>query len=93
MRNRQVRLDARVADEQKDFELALFMLRNLGGLLSRRSISWKRYGGSRPKSIRAPSTHMSAASAASSTHTRERMALSAVYQHGYRLERIEAARR
>ena len=63
-RNRRVRLDGEeVAMTQKDYELACSCCAT-SAVCCRAATFWKRSGGSRPKSIRARLTRMSAASAA-----------------------------
>jgi len=91
-RTRQFRLDgAEVAMTQKDFELALFLLRNLGRLLSRGYILEAVWGQSAEINTRTVDTHVSRIRGKLQLTPENGWRLSAVYQHGYRLERVDAA--
>jgi len=90
-RTRQFKLDgADVAMTQKDFELALFLLRNLGRLLSRGYILEAVWGQSADINTRTVDTHISRIRGKLQLTPENGWRLSAVYQHGYRLERVEA---
>ena len=92
--NRQVRLDgAEVAMTQKDYELALFLLRNIGRLLSRGYILEAVWGQSADINTRTVDTHVSRIRGKLQLTPENGWRLLAVYQHGYRLERVAAAAR
>lgn len=93
-RSRQVKLDgAEVAMTQKDYELALFLLRNIGRLLSRAYILESVWGQSADINTRTVDTHVSRIRGKLQLTPDNGWSLSAVYQHGYRLERVAAAAR
>lgn len=90
-RSRKVTLrGAEVAMTQKDYELALFLLRNLGRLLSRGHILEAVWGQSAEINTRTVDTHVSRIRGKLQLTPENGWRLSAVYQHGYRLERIAA---
>jgi two-component system response regulator RegX3 len=89
-RNRQIKLGgAEVAMTQKDYELALFLLRNVGRLLSRGYILEAVWGQSAEINTRTVDTHVSRIRGKLQLKPENGWRLSAVYQHGYRLERVE----
>ena len=91
-RSRQIKLDGvEVAMTQKDYELALFLLRNLGRLLSRGYILEAVWGQSAELNTRTVDTHVSRIRGKLQLTPENGWRLSAVYQHGYRLERVEAS--
>jgi two-component system, OmpR family, response regulator RegX3 len=91
-RSRQVKLDEQeVTMTQKDYELAVFLLRNLGRLLSRGHILEAVWGQSAELNTRTVDTHVSRIRGKLGLTPENGWRLSAVYQHGYRLERIAAA--
>jgi DNA-binding response OmpR family regulator len=91
-RNRQVKLDGEnVAMTQKDYELAVFLLRNVGRLLSRGHILEAVWGQSAEINTRTVDTHVSRIRGKLQLNPEHGWRLSAIYQHGYRLERIAAA--
>lgn len=93
-RNRQVWLGGEeVAMTQKDYELAVFLLRNVGRLLSRGYILEAVWGQSADINTRTVDTHVSRIRGKLQLTPENGWRLSAVYQHGYRLERVEAAAR
>jgi DNA-binding response OmpR family regulator len=90
-RNRRVKLDGEeVAMTQKDYELALFLLRNLGRLLSRGYILEAVWGQAVEINTRTVDTHVSRIRGKLQLTPENGWRLSAVYQHGYRLERLAA---
>jgi len=90
-RNRQVKLDGEeVAMTQKDYELALFLLRNIGRLLSRGHILEAVWGQSAEINTRTVDTHVSRIRGKLQLTPENGWRLTAVYQHGYRLERVAA---
>jgi len=94
LRTRQVKLDGEdVAMTQKDFELAAFLLRNLGRLLSRGYILEAVWGQSAEINTRTVDTHISRIRGKLQLTPENGWRLSAVYQHGYRLERLAAPAR
>lgn len=91
-RSRQIKLDGvEVGMTQKDYELALFLLRNLGRLLSRGYILEAVWGQSAELNTRTVDTHVSRIRGKLQLTPENGWRLSAVYQHGYRLERVETA--
>lgn len=92
LRSRQVKLDGEeVALTQKDYELTVFLLRNIGRLLSRGHILEAVWGGrSAELNTRTVDTHVSRIRGKLQLTAENGWRLSAVYQHGYRLERIPA---
>ena len=88
---RKVKLDGvEVAMTQKDFDLALFLLRNVGRLLSRGHILEAVWGQSAEINTRTVDTHVSRIRGKLQLTPERGWRLSAVYQHGYRLERVAA---
>ena len=93
-RGREVKLNGKaVAMTQKDYELALFLLRNIGRLLSRGHILEAVWGQSADINTRTVDTHISRIRGKLQLTPENGWRLSAVYQHGYRLERVEAGAR
>jgi two-component system, OmpR family, response regulator RegX3 len=91
-RSRQVRLDGEeVTMTQKDYELALFLLRNIGRLLSRGYILEAVWGQSADLNTRTVDTHISRIRGKLQLTPEYGWRLSAVYQHGYRLEQVAVA--
>jgi DNA-binding response OmpR family regulator len=91
-RSRQVKLDGQaVAMTQKDYELTVFLLRNLGRLLSRGHILEAVWGQSAEINTRTVDTHVSRIRGKLQLTPENGWRLSAVYQHGYRLERVAPA--
>jgi len=89
VRARQVRLDGEdVTLTQKDYDLTLFMLRNVGRLLSRGHILEAVWGRSVEINTRTVDTHISRIRGKLHLTPENGWRLSAVYQHGYRLERV-----
>ena len=90
LRQRRVRLDgAEVTLTQKDYELTVFLLRNVGRLLSRGHILEAVWGRSADLNTRTVDTHVSRIRGKLQLTPENGWRLSAVYQHGYRLERIQ----
>ncbi len=90
--SRQVTLDGQeVSMTQKDYELTVFLLRNLGRLLSRGHILEAVWGQSAEINTRTVDTHVSRIRGKLQLTPENGWRLSAVYQHGYRLERVAAA--
>jgi DNA-binding response OmpR family regulator len=76
---------------QKDFDLAVLFLRNLGRLLSRNYITetvWRESAGVTSRTI---DTHVSRIRLKLGLVSQHGWELKAVYAHGYRLERKQAA--
>jgi len=90
--SREVKLDGRpVAMTQKDYELTVFLLRNVGRLLSRGYILETVWGQTAEINTRTVDTHVSRIRGKLQLTPENGWRLSAVYQHGYRLERVAAA--
>jgi DNA-binding response OmpR family regulator len=91
-RSRQVKLDGReVAMTQKDYDLAVFLLLNIGRLLSRSHILESVWGQSARISTRTVDTHVSRIRRKLELTPENGWRLSAIYHHGYRLERAAPA--
>jgi len=89
---RQIRLEGKaVVMTQKDYELALFLLRNIGRLLSRGYILEAVWGQSAELNTRTVDTHVSRIRGKLELTPEHGWRLSAVYQHGYRLEQVAVA--
>lgn len=74
---------------QKDFDLAVFMFRNVGNLVSRGHILESVWGRSSDLNTRTVDTHVSRLRSKLGLVPENGWKLTAVYQHGYRLEQIE----
>jgi DNA-binding response OmpR family regulator len=74
---------------QKDFDLAVFMFRNVGNLVSRGHILESVWGRSSDLNTRTVDTHVSRLRSKLGLVAEHGWKLTAVYQHGYRLEQIE----
>ena len=75
---------------QKEFEMAVLLFRNIGRLLSRSYLLDTVWGISAEVSTRTVDTHASQLRSKLGLYPEQGWRLSAVYQHGYRLERIAA---
>lgn len=75
---------------QKDFDLALFLFRNQGRLLSRGHIYESVWGASTEINTRTIDTHISRIRTRLNLSPESGWRLAAVYQHGYRLEKLSA---
>jgi len=75
---------------QKDFDLAVFMFRNVGNLVSRGHILETVWGRSPDLNTRTVDTHISRLRFKLGLNPENGWRLTAVYQHGYRLEAITA---
>lgn len=73
---------------QKEFEVAALLFRNVGRLLSRSYLLDTVWGISADVSTRTVDTHASQLRSKLGLYPEEGWRLSAVYQHGYRLERV-----
>jgi len=73
---------------QKEFDIAAILLRNVGRLLSRSYLLDTVWGISADVSTRTVDTHVSQIRGKLGLYPEENWRLSAVYQHGYRLERL-----
>ena len=74
---------------QKDFDLAVFMFRNVGNLVSRGHILESVWGRSSDLNTRTVDTHVSRLRSKLGLVPEHGWKLTAVYQHGYRLEQVE----
>jgi DNA-binding response OmpR family regulator len=75
---------------QKEFEVAALLFRNVGRLLSRAYLLDSVWGISADVSTRTVDTHASQLRSKLGLYPESGWRLSAVYQHGYRLERVTA---
>jgi DNA-binding response OmpR family regulator len=73
---------------QKDFDLAVFLFRNVGNLVSRGHILESVWGRSPDLNTRTVDTHVSRLRSKLGLVPEHGWRLTAVYQHGYRLEAI-----
>ncbi len=76
---------------KKEFDLALFLFRNTGRIISRGHILEAVWGRSPDINTRTVDTHMSRLRNKLQFNQEEGWRLSAVYQHGYRLENLNQA--
>jgi DNA-binding response OmpR family regulator len=76
---------------QKDFDLAVFLFRNIGNLVSRGHILESVWGRSSDLNTRTVDTHVSRLRSKLGLVPQNGWKLSAVYQHGYRLEQVDPA--
>lgn len=73
---------------QKDFDLATFLFRNVGNLVSRGHILETVWGRSPDLNTRTVDTHVSRLRTKLGLLPENGWRLSAIYQHGYRLEHL-----
>jgi DNA-binding response OmpR family regulator len=73
---------------QKDFDLAVFLFRNVGNLVSRGHILESVWGRTSDLNTRTVDTHVSRLRSKLRLTAENGWKLSAVYQHGYRLEQV-----
>ena len=73
----------------KEFELAHFLIKNTGRILSRGHILESVWGRAADLNTRTVDTHISRIRKKLDLNTERGWRLSAVYQHGYRLERLD----
>ncbi|MGB8435310.1 MAG: response regulator transcription factor, partial [Burkholderiales bacterium] len=73
---------------QKDFDLATFLFRNVGNLVSRGHILETVWGRSPELNTRTVDTHVSRLRTKLGLLPENGWRLSAIYQHGYRLEQL-----
>jgi DNA-binding response OmpR family regulator len=73
---------------QKDFDLAVFLFRNVGNLVSRGHILESVWGRSPDLNTRTVDTHVSRLRSKLGLVPEHGWRLTAVYQHGYRLEAV-----
>jgi DNA-binding response OmpR family regulator len=81
---------APVSLTQKEFEMALLLFRNVGRLLSRAYLLDSIWGVGADVGTRTVDTHASQLRTKLGLYPEQGWRLSAVYQHGYRLERLAA---
>ena len=84
------RRGTRIDLTQKDFDLAAFLFRNVGNLVSRGHILESVWGRSAELNTRTVDTHISRLRTKLGLLPENGWRLSAIYQHGYRLERLES---
>lgn len=89
LRSRSVSVDGQKAElTQKEFDLAVFLFRHQGRILSRSHILESVWGHSSRLNTRTVDTHVSRVRHKLGLNEANGWRLSAVYQHGYRLERL-----
>jgi DNA-binding response OmpR family regulator len=81
----------RVELTQKEYELIVFLFRNLGRVLSRAHILETVWGRNPDINTRTVDTHVSRIRTKLTLAPESGWRLSSIYQHGYRLERVAAA--
>jgi len=87
---RQVRREGQTIDlTQKEYELVLFLFRNHGRVLSRGHILESVWGRSPTINTRTVDTHVSRLRTKMGLEAANGWRLTSIYQHGYRLERVE----
>jgi len=85
--NRQVLLEGeQIKLTEKEYELALFLFRNRGRVLSRQHLLTSVWGTSAELNTRTVDTHASRLRKKLKLLASERWKLTSIYQHGYRLE-------
>jgi len=85
--NREVLLDDQpIKLTEKEYELALFLFRNRGRVLSRQHLLTSVWGTSAELNTRTVDTHASRLRKKLNLLATERWKLTSIYQHGYRLE-------
>jgi two-component system, OmpR family, response regulator RegX3 len=82
--------DTPVELTQKDFDLAVFLFRNVGNLVSRGHILESVWGRNPDLNTRTVDTHISRLRTKLGLAPEKGWRLTAIYQHGYRLEQVEA---
>lgn len=83
--------DELISVTDKDFDLALFLFRNIGRLLSRGYLLEEVWGLNQEVNTRTVDTHVSRIRKKLGISPEEcGLQIKTIYQHGYRLERIEA---
>ena len=87
--NHEVKRDGeRIEVTQKEYELIVFLFRNIGRILSRAHILESVWGRNPDINTRTVDTHVSRIRTKLSLAAEMGWKLSSIYQHGYRLERI-----
>jgi len=91
--NREVRMEGDpIKLTEKEYELALFLFRNRGRVLSRQHLLTSVWGTSAELNTRTVDTHASRLRKKLKLLASERWKLTSIYQHGYRLEEHTGAR-
>jgi len=80
--------DAEVGMTQKEYELAVFLFKNLGRVISRGHLLEMVWGTSSKLNTRTVDTHMSRLRTKLKLDDQQDWQLTSVYRHGYRLENI-----
>lgn len=89
-RLRHVQLDGEIVEmTQKEYELTLFMFKNLGRVISRGHLLEMVWGTSSKLNTRTVDTHVSRLRTKLKLDEQEHWQLTSVYRHGYRLENIK----
>jgi len=85
--NRQITVDGEpVKLTEKEYDLALFLFRNRGRVLSRQHLLTSVWGTSAELNTRTVDTHASRLRKKLKLTATEKWKLTSIYQHGYRLE-------
>jgi DNA-binding response OmpR family regulator len=85
-----VTLDDEVVDmTQKEYELTLFMFKNLGRVISRGHLLEMVWGTSSQLNTRTVDTHVSRLRSKLKLDEQSDWQLTSVYRHGYRLENVK----
>lgn len=89
-RQRRVSIDGRIVEmTQKEYELTLFLFKNLGRVISRGHLLEMVWGTSSKLNTRTVDTHVSRLRTKLELDSQEKWKLTSVYRHGYRLENID----
>ena len=92
LNNHQIeRAGERIDVTQKEYELIVFLFRNIGRVMSRAHILESVWGRNPDINTRTVDTHVSRIRSKLSLAPDTGWKLSSIYQHGYRLEKISAA--
>lgn len=88
-KNRQVTVDGQLIDmTQKEYELTLFLFKNLGRVISRGHLLEMVWGTSSKLNTRTVDTHISRLRSKLDIDNYANWQLTSVYRHGYRLEQV-----
>jgi len=86
---RQVKLNGEIVEmTQKEYELTLFLFKNLGRVISRGHLLEMVWGTSSKLNTRTVDTHISRLRSKLMIEDQENWQLTSVYRHGYRLEQV-----
>ncbi|MCH2189964.1 MAG: response regulator transcription factor [Gammaproteobacteria bacterium] len=88
-KSRQVKLNGRIVEmTQKEYEVTLFLFKNLGRVISRGHLLEMVWGTTSNLNTRTVDTHISRLRSKLMIEHQENWRLNSVYRHGYRLEQV-----